>query len=693
MSRLSFFHGVLAASLLAHQISAARMAAQVSAHRQLAGVVLSEQQQQLRKASQTEEASTICRKPQIKDTINADVEVEGVIDIDWDTVQKTSEAGLAKIEKDRQTLTTDIADLDQTIKELTEAGKWAEVPDEGMDEMLLAACQVDQLKSANGDFSRARQFKCGYDDYEMLEANDWNVPFDGPVEAFRAVATTKITGHNKLAVTRFKKHCSTTLPGKQCGFLCDAFSKIVKDLAKKESAVVLGNDALDDVIAKRKAKNAELVAVMAEKESCIASQAQLEAFRLQLGKLSDSYDDSKSAVRVFSGKLNSQKMRLRWQIKKLAEKKALLEKAKAVFAAASAQVEARQADVAHMEKVLEELGEKLRIQLELIEKLEQRIADIDAATETGRLFKVELSRTLANAVDYNTEAFHEPLRLLGVTPGRNIAQEFDAAEVAAAPAMKDTVRAVEEYCGSERASSALTSPLIALEGTTKELNFICVGQDWNNMITEAQDVAKKDAKSIVDILLGEQSAVVADGHTDTDSSLRLREASGEPKGLRHATAIYGGQSTFVSSYLNPGWTVGLNDGEVGEVGKMLMLYQKLGEAAELVNKNWEEAKKGAKDLQDQIAENLKELEKLQELLRQAIAAKEIAENKMNEAQQVVDENEKMKKVIEGEVETASDDLTKGEEAVDTVKDALLKEHRDRSAALLEIMQELQQMRK
>jgi len=53
----------------------------------------------------------------------------------------------------------------------------------------------------------------------------------------------------------------------------------------------------------------------------------------------------------------------------------------------------------------------------------------------------------------------------------------------------------------------------------------------------------------------------------------------------------------------------------------------------------------------------------------------------------------MKKVIEGEVETASDDLTKGEEAVDTVKDALLKEHRDRSAALLEIMQELQQMRK
>jgi len=387
-------------------------------------------------------------------------------------------------------------------------------------------------------------------------------------------------------------------------------------------------------------------------------------------------------------------MRLRRQIKILEEKRKLLVRAKAIFAAAKAQVAQRQADVEHMEGVIADLEDKLKKQMELIARIEAKIADIEAATETGRLFKIELSRVLSNAVDTQNQAIHRPLALLKITPEKKIAANFDTAEEEAAPAMKATVRAVASFCAQADTSDALTNPLVKLEGSSKDLNFICVGQNWDNMIVEAQSSVKGAAKQVVDILLEEQSGVVADNLIPVDSSMTLRIASGEPKGLRHAVAAYGGKGgTFVDGYVNPGWTVEEANGEVGTVGKMLKLYQKLGEAAELMNQQFEEATAGARALEAQIKEALAQLEKLQELLRQAIAAKEIAEEKMNEAQAVVDENEKIKTQMENNVKQTEGQVEDGERTQEEVKDELLKEHRERAAALLEVLQEMKASRK
>jgi len=214
------------------------------------------------------------------------------------------------------------------------------------------------------------------------------------------------------------------------------------------------------------------------------------------------------------------------------------------------------------------------------------------------------------------------------------------------------------------------------------------------MISEAQSSVKGAAKQVVDILEGEQSSVVSDNRVPVDSSLTLRMASGEPKGLRHAVSAYGGQGgTFVDGYVNPGWTVEEKDGAVGTVGKMLKLYQKLGEAAELMTQQWEDAQAGARALEAQIKDALEQLEKLQELLRQAIAAKEIAEANMNEAQAVVDENEQKKQQMEKAVEQTQTMVQEGSAKVEEVKDALLKEHRERAAALLEVLQELKASRR
>lgn len=386
-----------------------------------------------------------------------------------------------------------------------------------------------------------------------------------------------------------------------------------------------------------------------------------------------------------------EKMRLAQQIRILAARRVELAKAKTIFAAASAQVEARQADVAFMEQVLADLGKALQVQLEVIARLEQKIRDIEAATEAGRVFKVELSRTLANTVEYNAEAVHKPMATFSITPVRDFAQEFDDAEVAAAPAMKSTVRAVGEYCGLERVTSALTSPLVELKGTSKPLNFICSGQDWSNMIAEAQGIVKSDAKEVVDILLGEQAKIVKDGTVPTDaSSIRMKKAQGEPDGLRHTVAVYGDNTgTFVGEYLNPNWKVETTDtGEVASVGKILALYQKLGESYEQVTANWEEAKKGAEMLQKRIEAALQEMVKLRALLKQAIEAKEIAEDKMNQAQELVNQTEAMKAMLEARVASTEERKAKSEDDFESAKDALMAEHKDRSAALMQILQKI-----
>merc|ERR1711865_1217129 len=116
-----------------------------------------------------------------------------------------------------------------------------------------------------------------------------------------------------------------------------------------------------------------------------------------------------------------------------------------------------------MEGVIADLEDKLRKQMELIARIEAKIADIEAATEVGRLFKIELSRVLSNAVDTTVQAVHKPLELLKITPDKKIAANFDTAEAEAAPAMKATVRAVGSFCSQRDIADALTHPLVKLE--------------------------------------------------------------------------------------------------------------------------------------------------------------------------------------------------------------------------------------
>jgi len=342
-----------------------------------------------------------------------------------------------------------------------------------------------------------------------------------------------------------------------------------------------------------------------------------------------------------------------------------------------------------MQQVLDGLLAELKAQIALIAEIEQKISEIEAATETGALVKTELSRILNNAHDTQVMSIHKPLEGLKITTDKDLAADFDAAEEKAAPAMKSTVRAVSDYCGKQATSEALTSPLIKLAGQGKELNFICVGQDWNAMIAEAQSSVKATSKAVVDTLVLEQQGVKGDIHVPKEGVQDLREAHGEPKGLRHATATFSGKGTFFDSYLNPGWTVEATDGAVSSIGKMLMLYQKLGEAAELMQQKWDEAEAHRIVLVGKVDEAEKELERLTELLTKAIAAKEVAEANMNEAQKVVDENQALKdkmQDVRDKTKKSSDDAKVAETAA---KEALLKEHTDRAAALVQILQKMQ----
>jgi hypothetical protein len=575
---------------------------------------------------------------------------------------------------------------------LEEAGKWGEVTDGDIDKMLHAACQVEGFKNEAGDCGRAREFGCGENDPAFMEDPFPEVPFDEPIEAFGAAA--KIGGHKRLAVPRFRDYCAKALDSSNsqtCDDLCYEFALLVGEAAQDGGEVDMSNtDKLDDLVAERTSKRSELETAKADKTDCQKAQVELDAFAAQLGKLSNTFSRNKRSVGRYARSLISQKRALARQIEILEQKRKELARAKTIFAAASAQVEARKKDVEAMEKVLADLAEALRVQMELIARLEQKIHDIEAATEVGRVFKVDLSRTLANTVNYNTEAVHKPLATFSITSSMDFAQKFDDAEVAAAPAMKTTVNAVGEYCKMDSVTSALTSPLLDLKGASKPLNFICAGQDWSKMIVEAQGVVKSDAKEVVDILLGEQANIVKDGKPPADATLRMKKAQGEPDGVHHTLAVYGDKTgSFVGEYLNPNWMVETtNTGEVASVGKILALYQKLGESYEQVVASFEEAKAGAAALQQRIEEALEKMKELKKLLEAAIAAKEIAENKMNEAQELVNQAEELKAKLEARVASTESRKAKSEEDFQEAADALMSEHKERTAALVQVLQEI-----
>jgi len=323
-------------------------------------------------------------------------------------------------------------------------------------------------------------------------------------------------------------------------------------------------------------------------------------------------------------------------------------------------------------------------------ELQQKIQDIEAATAAGQLFKEQLSVILLRTVDLNSQAVHTPLRKLGVTPGRNIAQEFDKAEDDSAQEMMKTVRAVGEFC-SDRKVETLSAVQTQLESTTHQLAFICTGVDWNKMIAEAQGVVKKDAQEIVDILVEEQKSVNADNHVPAQSSLTLREAHGEPNGLRHAVALYGGEDgTFANTYVQPGWAVEEKDGSVAVIGNMLMLYQELGKAFEVTSKNWAQAQKAALDLDLQVQAAMKDLAEHTQMLKLAIAKKVIAKSKMKEAKGLVVDAEKVKLALESTVLLAKKVRDKGKQAFQKVKNVFMSAFKKRNVALLELSQELQE---
>jgi len=78
------------------------------------------------------------------------------------------------------------------------------------------------------------------------------------------------------------------------------------------------------------------------------------------------------------------------------------------------------------------------------------------------------------------------------------------------------------------------------------------------------------------------------------------------------------------------------------------------------------------------------------LLKDAIAKKEIAENKMKEAQDLVEVAEKAKTVLEKSVGKATELAAKAQGAFKAVWKALMSGHANRQVALLELQEKLQE---
>jgi len=665
-------------SLLAPLGESARMMAQKDS----LYASLTATQQQFRTEALKAENSLVCGTTAIKYEINKQKDARAVRGIQWGSIEKTASDGMKDIEKNIASLTGEIVELEARLKELQESEKYGGLSPTEIDDMLKAACKAPGLDKNEDSCENARLTSCGWLD-DTLE----DIPFEEPVNLFRAKAKETLTGYKTLDATTFGNVCAETLPGADCADLCFEFEEIVKEESQHDENLA-NTETADDVAKKLTDTKAKLDEAQADKSACQKAQTQLKEFANQLGELSSTVQDSTRAVSKFKRNLRMEEKRLARQIIELEKRMAVLKTAKMIFAAASAQVQARQEEVNKMEAALAKLLLALKEQQATIARLRAKLTDIEDATDAGRIFKAELSRMLLNAVSYNTEAVTAPLHGLGLSPDQNIVKNFDDAEAAAAPAMKATVNAVGNYCGSQEVLTALTGVQV---DASHKLDHICTGQNWNDMIDEAQATVKEEAKTVVEILVQQQSVANEDKDVPSRADLMLREASGEPKGLRHAKSLLSKNGgTFVTGYVFPGWSVTLQNGNAADVGKMLKLYQKLGEHFEVVTADWEAAKEKERELIEESEKVAAQVEELKVLLQKAIAAQQVAKEHMEKAQGLVDEAERDKTVMEGRVAKATTDKAEGDDAFNAAKDALMSEHKKRSAALLELFQELQQ---
>jgi len=698
MSKFSFFFGVFVALCSHARVteSARTVAVQVSAHRQLGGLVLSEQQQKLRKASQAAEASLVCGMSEINEKIKEATDPNGVQEIPWGNIKTTAAAGLSDMNVNIQKVKADIEELKLKIAELTKAAQWKDMSTEDMYEMLAAACQIEEFNDGQGEpCKRARGFQCGYHDSFDEAYPGAEIPFQTSVDAFTAIAEKKFTGYNRLTVGKFRKHCAKMLASEEaeegCDDLCTEFANVVSKLSQNEAGAVnlAERETLDGAINKKQRKEEELQAAIDAQNACIAQKNEIDELADQLGKLGVEFKIGQKLVGVHKRALKKEEMSLKRALVKLKAMQKALERAKILFAEADAHVQAKQDAVIKQQAMLDQLIIEHKAQIALIAELKQKVEDIEAATAAGKLLKEQLSVILLHTADYNSQAVHTPLRQLGVTPGRNIADEFDKAEDDSSPQMMQTVQAVGAFC-SDKKVEILSAVQDQLGDTTHQMAFICTGVDWNNMIVEAQGVVKKDAQEIVDILVEEQDRVIADNDVPEESSRELREAHGEPAGLREAVAIYGGnKGTFMNTYVS-GWAVEEKGGAVAVIGNMLMLYQELGKAIEATQKKKAQAEKAEKVLSQKVQEAVKEMQELQALLKDAIAKREIAENKMKEAQDLVEEAEEAKTILEKSVGKAKELAAQAQGAFTDVWNALMSGHANRQVALLELQEKLQE---
>lgn len=625
--------------------------------------------------------SMVCGKPSIRETLK--VPYKNVHEQKWASIQKTVEEQVEVMARDVERAEQDLVHLEEQA-----AKKGAESSPGSLDE----AAVKNLINSAFGgddnfaDAAQAIKYDCGSGaDIPEDQSEFFFNAYDTALEKFAEAAGTALRDAGKMYdQDDFVALCEEQLPTDTCMGLCGDMGDTLSE-NNAVSAITLGSPTHEELLVLIAAKKTEIVAAKATHEECSKSVATITRLRKQ-------YVENTAVVKTASKSVSRTRRTLRQQENLL--KKVI----KAFNIAVEEDTKARKA-LEEARILKEEAAENLRMweahmkallvsiekQKEIVRRTEESLRAAEHASRVVIEFKNRLSTALTALVSYYDEAVKQPLSEMGIREDVAIASLFpDPATTQAAANLIAGLGKTQDFCAKNL--EKLSKPAVAdIEADGAKLTSICSSQDWNAVSGEVTAAVNKRKLRAISNL--EQVQEKTKSYTGVTAS----KADGEVEGVWKAVAIFG-DTNFAKNYLS-GWRFdGTNAAKGSNAGFMIELARALDTAREAARKLWEEAKEALAALEEEKVQVEEILEMARQHLAEMVKLYEEKEELARIAKDVLDKATERKIQVETEVSRLVAEKARLDGEVDTANENLKKTHDEALSSFMELLHASEQQK-
>lgn len=598
----------------------------------------------------------ICGGPDIRQMLTSNPSLSGILNAPWEKVMAVAEAYIQEQAARIPLLTQEIERLQAALVQAEREEAKKPMTKQQIQETITAALEAE---GSFGSVQNAIDSKCGAASFKVKRSLKPPVrrgAFAASEAAFEVEAARLLQGETLADSREVYQECTTMLPGSlvggeasYCSELCQSFA----DVAASKSAGAYAGGASEKIQLDMEAKRQELQAAMHQHSECKDAREVLAGFQEQLKPLKEQIKVEFSKVLDAQDALGDAEDSLEDLHEEISTRSEETVAASQVMESdGQASREAREAfeKLVATELVMKLTVKKTRGQLSTAHA---KLNDALAAGKAVQEVKAMVSQTMLSMALHFREAVLVPMRNIGLDTDTVVGSYFsnDPREKESASAFKRSVQGLDNYCETV-AMPAFKAAVLSKQDLTAGLSKLC---QFGGVDAAVSSVDARVSQSIASVTKElEASQVLLDPYHAMKSmtreiAMRLVSEQGEPSGLHEIVSVFQ-ETSYYRTYLSH-WRAN------SKKGAFLKLIAKLDKVAKMLQDQKEQVTEDLKDILLKAADVKESRVAAAEKLKQAIAAKEIADvrhaeavtlqkNQEDEARKATEQLDALRKLLE-----------------------------------------------